>query len=116
MGVLDVLGSLAVAGIDTALKNDNFVTGVALSENGDRKLSNLMDTRQDISRTLDGRRLARSNTSTVTGKQAAIGLGFLAIVGIGAALLSGSTKDSEKENNTSSKKSATINYGSRNLP
>ena len=121
MGFLDVLGSIAVAGMDKALTNENFLTGVALSKNGDRKLDNLMDTRLRLGSALDSRRYRNTSPEPITGKQAAIGLGILAIVGIGAALLSGS--NSENNNNNSSKddkssanKVATSTAGSGRLP
>ena len=101
MGFLDALGSIAVAGMDKALTNENFLTAVALSKNGDRKLDNFMDTRLRLGNALDSRRHRNTSPEPITGKQAAIGLGVLAIVGIGAALLSGS--NSENNNNNSSK-------------
>ncbi len=100
MGFLDALGSIAVASMDKALTNETFLAGVALSKNGDKKLNGLMDTRIRLGRTLDGRRHANTSSEPMTGKQVAMGLGVLAIVGIGAALLNGS--GDEKNNNASS--------------
>ena len=121
MGFLDLLGSIAVASIDSALKNDNFVMGVALSENGEKKLDNLMNSRESISRTMQNRRYRqmydngknnrKNNTKTesTTGKNMAIGLGVLAVAGIGAAILSSSSDEKNKSDN----KIATLNIGKK---
>ncbi len=121
MGFLDLLGSIAVASIDSALKNDNFVMGVALSENGEKKLDNLMNSRESISRTMQNRRYRQmydngknnrkndTKTESTTGKNMAIGLGVLAVAGIGAAILSSSSDEKNKSDN----KIATSNIGKK---
>ena len=58
----------------------------------------------------------RKNTEPITGKQAAIGLGILAIVGIGAAILGGSSDEKNKNNNSSVNKVATSPTSPRKLP
>lgn len=102
MGFLDALGSIAVAGMDAAMKNDNFVAGVALSRNGDRKLENFASARNRIANATERSRISNSrNVEPLTNKQAMIGIGVLAAVGIAAAILNNSSKN---DNNSTSKK------------
>lgn len=98
MGFLDMLGNIAVAGMDAAMKNDNFVAGVALSRNGDKKLENFASARERIANVTERNRMnnSRSNVAPLTDKQAMIGIGVLAAVGIAAAILNSNSK---KDNN-----------------
>ncbi len=106
MGFLDMLGNIAVAGMDAAMKNDNFVAGVALSRNGDRKLENFASTRNRIANATERNRMSntRRNVEPLTDKQAMIGIGVLAAVGIAAAILN---SDSKNDNNDAKGKTVT---------
>ena len=82
MGLLDALGSIAVAGMDKIMESDEYKFRMALTDNGEQRSRDMVRFRNQIAAA------TRPKPPEPSGKDALIGVGILAAITIGAALLS----------------------------